>query len=249
MNAYPDDIHLLTGAYAVDALDELERARFEAHLDVCPDCRVEVAGLTEAAGLLSETTAQEPRPELRDLVLAGIATVRPLPPVVVSHQRVPRGVSRRAPRRWFPLVAVAAALALILGVGVGVVWQPWNDDPDTSQVQLTAAERVLGAPDAQTVSLDIAGGGRAKVVRSKSEGRAVLVATDMPPAPDGKVYELWLRGPKGHLSPAGLMPNEPDQTILLDGDASGATGVGVTVEPAGGSDVPTSSPIAMFELA
>ena len=37
------DLHKLTGAYAVDALDELERARFEQHLTECDDCRAEVA--------------------------------------------------------------------------------------------------------------------------------------------------------------------------------------------------------------
>ena len=44
------DLHKLTGAYAVDALDDLERARFEQHLDECDDCRFEVAELRETAG-------------------------------------------------------------------------------------------------------------------------------------------------------------------------------------------------------
>ena len=39
-----------------------------------------------------------------------------------------------------------------------------------------------------------------------------------------------------------------DATVLLDGDASRATGVGITVEPDGGSDQPTSQPIAFFTL-
>ncbi len=44
------------------------------------------------------------------------------------------------------------------------------------------------------------------------------------------------------------MPDKADQTVLLEGDASGATAVGITVEPDGGSKKPTSAPIAMFEL-
>ncbi len=43
------DLHGLSGAYAVDALDDLERARFERHLAECEDCRAEVASLVEAA--------------------------------------------------------------------------------------------------------------------------------------------------------------------------------------------------------
>ena len=241
MNAMSNDIHLLTGAYAVDALDDLERARFEAHLDICHDCRVEVAGLREAATTLTDTTAMAPPAELRDRVLAGIATVRPLPPLVSAP--VATGAPGRASRRrWFPVLAVAAALALI--AGLGAVWQPWDDEPART---LTAAERVIGAPDAERVTLDVAGAD-ATVIRSKAEGRAVLVATGMPPAPDDKVYELWLQDETGHLEPAGLMPAGADNTVLLKGDASESTGVGITVEPAGGSDVPTSSPIAVFDF-
>ena len=33
------DIHALSGAYAVDALDDIERAQFERHLAECPACR------------------------------------------------------------------------------------------------------------------------------------------------------------------------------------------------------------------
>ena len=241
------DLHLLSGAYAVDALDDLERARFEAHLSTCADCRLEVAGLREAATMLADTTAVAPPPGLRDRVLADIETVRPLPPILPDRPGS-AGASRRATprRRWAPLLAVAASILLVLGVGA--VWQPWDDGDGTSQRQPTAADRVLGAADAETVSLDVAGA-QAKVVRSKSEGRAVLVATGMPPAPSGKVYELWLQDETGHLAPAGLMPEGSDHTVVLEGDATDATGVGITVEPAGGSDVPTDSPIAVFDFS
>ncbi len=39
------DVHALSGAYAVDALDDLERAHFERHLADCADCQAEVASL------------------------------------------------------------------------------------------------------------------------------------------------------------------------------------------------------------
>ncbi len=74
------DVHALSGAYAVDALDDLERAAFERHLAECPECQAEVASLREAASMLAETTTLEPPAALRDRVLAGIATVGPLPP-------------------------------------------------------------------------------------------------------------------------------------------------------------------------
>ena len=44
-----DDIHGLVGAYAVDAVDDDERVRFEPHLAECAECRAEVASLRGAA--------------------------------------------------------------------------------------------------------------------------------------------------------------------------------------------------------
>lgn len=232
------DSHALVGAYAVDAVDDDERARFEEHLVECGDCRAELDGLRAAAGMLASAAPVTPPAALRDAVLADIATVRPLPPEVT---RLPR-----RPRRWAPFLAAAAA-AVIVG-GAGVAWQPWDDDQPGTSVAPTAADRVLQAPDAEEVSLSIEDA-EATVVRSKREGKAVLVTRDMPPPPAGKVYQAWLQDATGHLSPAGLMPEGSDNTLVLSGDATEATGVGITVEPAGGSRIPKTSPIAVFAFS
>lgn len=50
------------------------------------------------------------------------------------------------------------------------------------------------------------------------------------------------------MEPAGLMPDDPDATMLLNGDASEATGVGITIEPDGGSTTPHGEPIVHFDL-
>jgi anti-sigma-K factor RskA len=229
------DIHHLTGAYALDAVDDIERARFEQHLAECEDCRTEVASLREAASLLSETTLATPPPALRESVLAGISQVRPLPPIV---HRTPV-----VQRRWFPLL-VAAAVVAILGVGAAL-WQPWAPSQDSS---LTAAEQVLEAGDARSVAVDLGDAGSATVTRSESLGKAVITTDDMAPAPSGKVFELWLQV-DGEMVPAGLMPPGEDNQVVLEGDATTATAVGITVEPEGGSDQPTTEPIALFDFS
>ena len=75
------DLHHLSGAYAVDALDDAERASFEQHLAVCADCRAEVAELSATAHSLGALTEATPPASLRASVLSGIARVRPLPPL------------------------------------------------------------------------------------------------------------------------------------------------------------------------
>jgi len=149
-------------------------------------------------------------------------------------------------RRRFRLATLAAAAAVLAVVGAGAVLQPWHDDT-TGQVS-SAADRVLAASDAQRVSLTLGGGAHATVVRSASEKKAVLVTRDMTAPPQGKTYELWLQDETGHMSPAGLMSKPGDNKVLLKGDAAKSIGVGITVEPEGGSDQPTSAPIALFDL-
>ena len=280
-----DDIHALSGAYAVDAVDDVERVRFERHLAGCEACQTEVASLQAAAAELSALSELSPPPSLKAKVMADIRTVRPLPPVVgtgapasgtpsgsasapsdetaptpasptspaatVGDERVtpmspapPAPQVPRAPRRTLWRGLVAAATALVLAVAGFTVWRAANTDPNQ-----TIAEQVLAAADATTVTHNLPGGAQAKVVRSDSLHKAVLVTKDMPAAPSGKVYQLWLQDPTGHMASAGLMPPGTDQVVVLDGDASKATGAGITVEPAGGSGQPTSNPVVLFAFA
>jgi anti-sigma-K factor RskA len=227
------DIHALSGAYAVDAVDDIERASFERHLADCPTCRAEVASLRETSATLADDSAVAPPPALRSAVLDGITRVRPLPPPTAG------GPVHR--RKWFPALVAAVVLALV-GVG-GAVWQPWRDDTSPT---MTATDRVLADPDAQRVTQELANGATATVVRSAKEHRAVIVTEDMPAPPDGKVYQLWLQTPSADMVSAGLMP-AGRTTALLDGDADDAIGVGLSVEPEGGSQQPTEV-VALFDL-
>ncbi|MCW2834796.1 MAG: hypothetical protein JWN68_2749 [Nocardioides sp.] len=229
------DIHKLTGAYALDAVDDIERAAFERHLVECEDCRSEVSSLRETTAMLAESAIVMPPPSLRDSVLSGISQVRPLPPIVAPPRRA----------AWFP-VLVAAALVAVLGVGAAL-WQPWAPSDEGS---LTAAEQVIQASDAQRVEVDLGEAGRAAVVRSKSVGKAVITTEDMAPAPAGQEFVLWLESAEGQMLPAGEMPDEPNATVVLEGDAATATAAGITVEPEGEPHVePTLPIVAVFDFS
>ncbi len=253
-----DDDHALSGAYAVDAVDDLDRARFEQHLATCPECRAEVASLRAAATELSSLAPVTPPERLRVQVLRDITAVRPLPPSIAvddsgpldeegpldrqaRRDRAASGSAATRPHRTGRWLAAAAAVVLI-GGGAAVV-HPWDRQ---SQGQVTVAEQVQQAPDARKTEQTLAGGASVAVWHSKSVGRAVIIARNMPPAPAGKVYELWLKNAAGGFVPAGFMPGAGDQTVVLKGDASGAAGAGITVEPQGGSPQPTTAPLALL---
>lgn len=244
------DIHALSGAYAVDAIDDLERVRFETHLDQCAACREEVASLQESAAHLGDATASAPPPALRGRILDEIRTVRPLPPETgtgagagAANEVIETAPSPRRTRGWRPLL-VAASLAGILGLGAVVVDQVTGDD--TTQT-VTAADRVLAAADAVSVSAKLPHGASARVVHSASEGKAVLLTSNMPAPPEGKVYELWLQH-DDTMVPAGLMEDGSGK-VLFEGDPNTAQAAGITIEPAGGSDQPTTAPIALFDFS
>ncbi len=248
-----ESLHALSGAYVVDALDDAEREAFEAHLPGCVDCQAEVASLREATALMADDATMTPPASLRASVLAGISTVRPLPPEVdrSSVAASPAGAEEPGAtvvpmrRRRLKMASLAAAAAVAATIAVGATWHPWEE---TTTGTLSSADQVLTAGDAQKVSIDFKDGSSASVYRSKSQGRAVILTHDMAAPPAGKVYELWLREAGGDMVPAGLMSRAGDNKVLLDGNAGKATGVGITIEPKGGSKAPTTEPIAVFDL-
>ena len=91
----------------------------------------------------------------------------------------------------------------------------------------------------------------AEVAYSKQLGKAAIDVTGLPPAPDGKTYQLWYVSSDEVMSPAGLLTTDADGhgSVLLEGDANDAAAVGMTVEPAGGSARPTTDPVVVLALA
>lgn len=104
---------------------------------------------------------------------------------------------------------------------------------------------LLSAPDALVASGATSAGGTATVVASPRAAAMVFTSTGLPVLPPSSVYELWfIRG--GGARPAGLVPLTA-APVLAPGLAAGDA-IGVTVEPAGGSPAPTTTPIVVLTL-
>ncbi|MYV71904.1 anti-sigma factor, partial [Streptomyces sp. SID2131] len=111
-----------------------------------------------------------------------------------------------------------------------------------------AVAAVLAAPDARVSTARLADGAVGTLVHSPSQDRAVFAAAGMPAPPPGKVYQLWYDD-SGTMRPAGLMtPGAATSAVLLEGPANRSAGIGITVEPAGGSSRPTSDPVATMAM-
>jgi anti-sigma factor RsiW len=242
-------VHELSGAYALDALDDAERERFERHLRRCPACIEDVRRMTSTATALAMAVAAEPPPGLTQRVLAAAAATPQLPPLPSAAVRRRRGrhVTRSA---WFPRLALGvAAVGVAAAVVLAVVTVSTQDRLDTVQAQNQAIAGVLAAPDAQITSADVSGGGTATVVSSFIQHKMIFTSSGLPKLANAKVYELWFLS-TGSARPAGLLPQPTDgktAPVLADG-LSSADKVGVTVEPAGGTSTPTTTPILVMTL-
>ncbi|WP_432171128.1 anti-sigma factor [Streptomyces sp. 1222.5] len=241
------DLHGLTGAYALHALPDDERATFERHLTTCESCQQEVAEFTATAARLALASTVSTRPVMRERVLDRITHVRQVPPGIAPVERVRRRLARGGTlTRW----ALAASVAAAAAFGGTAVWQ--YERAQDAQDQAAQARRhvedlasVLAAPDAKSRSTQVAGGTGTLVV-SADRDRAVFVASKTAAPPRGKVYQLWFAD-GGKMRSAGLMdPDRSSQAVLMQGAVDGASGVGITVEPAGGSKQPTSTPVALL---
>jgi anti-sigma-K factor RskA len=257
------ELHSLAGAYALNALDGDERDRFERHLHGCRACADEVRGFTATVTAMGMAAAGEPPPGLKNRVLAATAVTRQLPPVAGEGHSARAARSAGAPREaaprrsplaqrspWVPRVAVGVGAAgLAAAAALSVVTISTQHQLDSAQASNAAIAAVLSAPDAQITSGATSAGGTATVVASVRQGTMVFTSSGLADLPPQKVYELWFLGP-GNARRAGLVPPTTGDTtapVLAAGLKPGDK-VGVTVEPAGGSNAPTTTPIVVMTV-
>ena len=233
-----DNIHTLSGAYALDALDDLERARFESHLDVCDACAEEVASFQATSALLGTAEELPVSREFRDAVLGEIEHVRQVGPVTAR-------MTRAVPR----LLPVAAAVLTIAVIALSVVTAGLRRELDELEAYEDIAA-IIQAEDAVTLTEQI-GEARLQVVASPGAGAGAILANGMDEAPSGHAYQLWLLTEDDQALPAGLLKVGEDGhgEHIMRGDMDGVVAVGITVEPEGGSETPTTTPIAVLPLS
>jgi anti-sigma-K factor RskA len=214
------DLHDLTAGYALDALDEDERARYEEHLASCESCRDELQGFWEVSGALGRAAGgPTPPASLRDRILEQARSERPN--VVPLRRRIAA-----------PVLASAAAVAAVVAVGLGIWSLGLSNDLDDANDVLA----VLSDPNAR---IQTTPDGEANLVVTPT-GRAALVVRMLAPAPSGKDYEIWVFE-NGVPKPAGLF--EEPGVAMLSRDVQPGQTVAVTLEPDGGVDAPTGDPL------
>ena len=213
----------LIAGHALRALSSEDEERVVVHLAECERCRLKLRETEAVTASLAYGVPQvAPPPELRSRVLA-IAE----PVVAAPAAEAP---ARARPRRgWWPRVAVVAVPAMALAL-VGML--AWNISL-RNDVSANRDDLATGA------AVTLPGVGN---VVAQTDGNATLFA-NLGQAPDGKTYEAWVI--RGSVAlPAGVFKGGGTVELHLTQPAKPGDKIAVTIEPAGGSPKPTTTPIA-----
>jgi len=219
-----NDPHDLLAAYALDALDDDERERFERHLPECEECTEQLALLREpVAALAYAAEGPVPPKELRDRIIEGA-------------RAEPRAAVIKLPRRNWALGAAAtvAAAAAVLAIGLGLWVNSLSKSLDREQSANSKLEQLFKE---NATAKPLIGANGSLIV--SGNGRGAILVCGLADAPSSKTYEAWVitgSSPK----PAGTFRGGSGcRPVFLTEPVPNKATVAVTLERAGGAASPT----------
>src|ERR1700722_17163294 len=222
--------------------EDPERSEIREHLDRgCEVCMKEMRRARQVASMIGGSSASAaPSAKLRRRILASV------------------GVEQRG-FGWAPWLGLVAALSL-----VGAFYFEARErssleelaavraDMGRQSVELTRLNEAMTImTGSDTRQVNFGSGARGKVFVNPASG-VLLLASNLPPAPAGKAYEMWVIPKRGNPVPAGLFQSAGGGAALNirlgPVDVTGTAAVAVTLEPAAGVPQPTSKPVIAAAL-
>ncbi len=241
----PDDcqtIQPLLAGYALGGLEAEEGQQVEAHLDGCPACRAllrEYQAVAEAL-LLAVPPAPPPagmRSRLADLI--GAEAAHP----------VKRGPDRRAGARWWALGVGLAGLLVVNLIGLVQLSGVRQDQSRLQEAlgQSQVAQAIAAYPGAQSVLIE-GDSAYGTMVFDPERSVAAVYTWGLAPLPADQTYQIWLRTAEGERTGGGTFQSGAEKSFTLvviraPQTMQAYSGVGVTIEPAGGSRAPTGASV------
>ncbi len=253
----PEEIAELLPAYALDAIDDDERALVDEYLAVHPEARDDVAEFQIAASMLAH--AGGPPPEgvweklesiIADSPPLGVVSPPDLPPADLPQDEVRHGTvipltrppaARHDDRRWRYVAAAAAVVALVFG---GLWIADRGGDGGTTTDAAALARTAATAPGARHASLADANGNTLATAVVMRDGSGYLTS-ELPRASAGQTYQLWGITKTGTIS-LGVLGPEPS-TVAFQA-AVQTQSLAITTEVAGGVPVSRNAPDAVGDV-
>ena len=239
-----DDSHITfkenLSAYSLGALDADETIALESHLQTCESCRVELAEYQRiSTGLLSALPPRPPRPALKRILQKHLAPSRP------------------QFKFSFGQIAIASAFILLVALNIVSLLQIYSLKQQQAELSNQhyseqTAIAMLAYPGTQPISFD-QNGISGSLLMDNNRNLLAVFAWHLPPAPAGKTYQMWLIDAKGDRTSVGLLTPDTDQPFVMAVVTSSMpltnfTGLGVTLEPSGGSPQPTGPKVLRVDF-
>ncbi len=231
----------LLPAYALDILDESEARTVSSHLAGCSGCHAELRAYRRVVEEIPLAIAQvDPPANLRGKILQQATSLKKPAAAQPSKnwwQELKTRLSPAAPV-WG---MVSLVLIILLGASNLFLWQRLN------QVE-TVDNRLATVPLAGT---DLTPGATGMLVISADGEHGTLVVDGLPVLDASQQYQLWLIK-DGHRTSGGVFSvDEEGYGSLWISSAeplASYQGVGITIEPGGGSPAPTGERVLGGEL-
>lgn len=257
-NTLCDELSDLIPAYGLGLLTAEDTKRVEQLMHQCPDSVVELPIYQEIGeSLLMSAAPIAPPIHVRANLLAKIAEQEMAANAVVTkvlarpiEVSTPPVVVRSTSRLWQALSA-AAILVLVL---TNAYWL-FNQNTIQQQVsdlqqQQTGIAALISDQQSERVSL-VANSTTsedpvATVFRNDADNRLVLISDRLSPLNANQTYQLWLISDNGIVS-AGIFDARRGLYTFDVTDLQSYPILGISIEPANGSEQPTTTPIAVSE--
>lgn len=245
----------LIDLYALGALEPGEQAAVDEHLDDCPRCRAQLEEAKRLVLLFAWTPDQhDPPPALRGKVIQRISHLQRLQGTAQRSwwERLALPQWLRSPRLGLQLSGALLLVAALLGWRLSALQTEING----LRAQLTEQQTlvaVLYEPDTRIIPL---AAGNPSVTHGyllfdPEQQQAVIKSTALAALPQDQTYQLWLIDGSQPES-VGLLQTSPDgrgtAEVVAQRPLSQYQAFGISIEPAGGSDQPTTTPIVVVSL-
>ncbi len=234
-----DEMLDAVAAYALGALPPHEASEVMKHLRGCAECRAEYRLLQPAVTAVAYSAEACADAASGDAVASPLLKAR-----IMKHVR---GEVRRPRASWSWPAYAAAAACLALAIVTGLFDLSLSNRLNKEHAQVVEQNQTIAdfmAPDSQRHPF------RHGEVLMHGQ-RLYIAMHDMPMPPRGKVYQAWTlaKGAKTVAPSKTFMPAPTGMTVVrLPDAATTLAAVALSIEPAGGSQQPTSKPIAMISL-
>lgn len=259
---------VLAAAHSVGSLDEGDTTALQEHLSSCADCRRLAAEyMTAASRLPLALEPVQPSPELRTRLMKAVyaeaaaaeagapGTASPATSAAVRVRPTDQ-LARSAGSWWQRLwVRVPAGRGFTAFAGVAaaalIALTSWTAATRQGTPAVTSSQPVAVAIRASALAPQAKG----ELLVDRATQQAVLTVTGLPGpshvSGGASVYEVWLLPASGPPVPGAFLTQAPDGTwdALIRANVSTYASVATTVEPVGGSSVPTGPEILQAPIS